>query len=29
MSISWDRVHPGAIGSMLLARMILKACAEM
>ena len=25
MSISWDRVHPGAIGSMLLARMILKA----
>ena len=26
MSISWDRVHPGEIGSMLLARMILKAC---
>lgn len=25
MSISWDRVHPGAIGSTLLARMILKA----
>ncbi len=25
MSISWDRVHPGAIGSMLLARMVLKA----
>ena len=25
MSISWDRAHPGAIGSMLLARMILKA----
>lgn len=25
MSISWDRVHPGAIGSMLLAYMILKA----
>lgn len=24
MSISWDRVHPGAIGAMLLARMILE-----
>ena len=23
-SISWDRVHPGPVGSMLLARMILK-----
>ena len=28
MSISWDRVHPGAIGSMLLARMILNACTR-
>lgn len=30
MSISWDRVHPGAVGAMLLARMILKAdvCEE-
>lgn len=25
VSISWDRVHPGAIGSMLLARMIMQA----
>ena len=28
MSISWDRVHLGAIGSMLLARMILNACTR-
>ena len=23
-SISWDRVHPGPVGSMILARLILK-----
>ena len=27
-SISWDRVHPGAIGSMLIARRILREFAE-
>lgn len=28
ISISWDRVHPGAVGSQILARAVLKYCGK-